>query len=321
MNNNFSIAPMMNCTDRHCRYFMRLLSPSALLYTEMVTAAAIQHSDSQHFLSYNNEEHPLALQLGGSNPKWMANAASKAHKLEFDEININVGCPSDRVQSGHFGACLMASPNTVSECYKAMSNVTDIPITIKTRIGLDDNDSYEFLFKFVESLAFAGCKKFIIHARIAVLNGLSPKENRTVPPLNYNRVFRLKQEFPDLEIILNGGISNITDVELALSKLDGVMIGRQAYYQPYFLAELEKYFNLNYCLPARRDIVNKMTTYIDKELNEGVSLNNITRHMLGLYAGQNGAKIWRRTISEKSHHESAGSEILTEALNAISIAA
>ncbi len=321
MNTNFSVAPMMNWTNRHCRYFMRLLSPSALLYTEMITAAAIKHNESVRFLDYSNEEHPLALQLGGNNPQWMANAASKANFYKYDEININVGCPSDKVQSGQFGACLMGSPRVVSDCYRAMSEVTDIPISIKTRIGIDDNDNFEFLFKFVDSLAFAGCQKFIIHARIAILNGLSPKENRTIPPLNYDRVFNLKKEFPNLEIILNGGISNVSKVDSTLKKLDGVMIGRQAYYQPYFLAELENFFNPNYFLPDRESIVNQMIPYIDKVLSEGGSLNNVTRHMLGLYNGMPGAKIWRRIISEKAHHKSAGSEVLTEALNAISIIA
>ena len=319
MNTNFSVAPMMNWTNRHCRYFMRLLSPSALLYTEMITAAAIKHNDSERFLDYSNEEHPLALQLGGSNPQWMANAASKANFYKYDEININVGCPSDKVQSGQFGACLMGSPKIVSDCYTAMSEVTDIPISIKTRIGIDDNDNFDFLFKFVDSLALAGCQKFIIHARIAILNGLSPKENRTIPPLNYDRVFNLKKAFPKLEIILNGGISNVSQVDSALKKLDGVMVGRQAYYQPYFLAELENFLNPNYLLPNRENIVNQMIPYIDKVLSEGGSLNNVTRHMLGLYNGMPGAKIWRRIISDKAHHKSTGSEVLTEALNAISI--
>ncbi|MBM37457.1 MAG: tRNA dihydrouridine(20/20a) synthase DusA [Woeseia sp.] len=319
MNAIFSVAPMMNWTNRHCRYFMRLLSPSAFLYTEMITAAAIKYNDSARFLDYSNEEHPLALQLGGNDPQLMANAASKAHFYKYDEININVGCPSDKVQSGQFGACLMASPTTVSKCYKAMAEATDIPISIKTRIGIDNNDNYDFLFKFVDSLALAGCRKFIIHARIAILSGLSPKENRMVPPLNYDRVFKLKKDFPNLEIVLNGGLTNLSQIDLALKKLDGIMIGRQAYYQPYFLAELENFFNPNHFLPNRQDIVNQMIPYIDKVLSEGGSLNNVTRHMLGLYNGMPGAKIWRRIISERSHHKSAGSEVLNEALNAISI--
>lgn len=317
MTANISVAPMMDWTDRHCRYFMRLLSPSAFLYTEMVTAAAIHHGDSERFLRFNDDEHPLALQLGGSDPQWMASATSKAHDYGYDEININVGCPSDKVQSGQFGACLMASPDTVAECYRAMSDVTDIPITVKTRIGINDLDSYEFLVNFVEPLIAAGCQKFIIHARIAILDGLSPKENRMVPPLNYDRVYRLKRDFPDLEIVINGGLADIAQVEQVLQYLDGAMIGRQAYHQPYFLAELEQHFNPQNSLPDRRDIVDQMLPYIDEVLRGGEPLGRITRHMLGLYAGQLGARAWRRSISENAHREGAGSEVLINALNAM----
>jgi len=318
---SISVAPMMDWTDRHCRYFMRLLSPSVFLYTEMVTAAAIYHGDSDRFLRFNDEEHPLALQLGGSDPKWMASAASKAHDYKYDEININVGCPSDKVQSGQFGACLMATPDTVAECYRAMKDITDIPITVKTRIGIDNLDSYEFLVNFIEPLIDAGCRKFIIHARIAVLDGLSPKENRMVPALNYNRVYRLKHDFPDLEIVINGGLTDITQVEHVLQHLDGAMIGRQAYYQPYFLAELEQYFNPQSALPDRRDIVEQMLPYIDEVIQYGEPIGRVTRHMLGLYAGQPGARKWRRSISENAHRKGAGVEILIDALNAMSIAA
>ena len=237
MISRISIAPMMDWTDRHCRYFMRLLSPSALLYTEMVTAAAIVHGDAERFLRFNEEEHPVALQLGGSDPEWMARATELASRYGYDEININVGCPSDRVQSGQFGACLMASPERVAACFAAMQAETDAPVTVKSRIGIDDQDSYEFLLAFIEPLVAAGCRKFIVHARIAILEGLSPKENRSVPPLNYERVFRLKHDFPELEIVINGGLTGIEQVDSVLEHVDGAMIGRQAYHQPYFLAE------------------------------------------------------------------------------------
>lgn len=312
---------MMDWTDRHCRYFMRLLSPSALLYTEMVTAAAIHHGDAERLLRYSGEEHPIALQLGGSNSEWMASATRKAAEFAYDEININVGCPSDRVQSGQFGACLMAQPETVADCYRAMKAETDIPITVKTRVGIDDRDSDEFLWRFVDTLAAAGCRKFIVHARIAILEGLSPKENRTVPPLNYDRVYRLKRDRPERSIVINGGIAEISQVEAALQQVDGVMIGRQAYHQPYFLAELEQHFDPAWPLPTRREVVEKMLPYIESVLSSGEPLHRVTRHMLGLYAGQPGARAWRRTISENAHRQGAGTELIINALNAMPIAA
>jgi tRNA-dihydrouridine synthase A len=313
----FSVAPMMDWTDRHCRYFMRLLSPSAMLYTEMVTAAAIHHGDAHRFLRFNEEEHPLALQLGGSEPGWMASATATASDYDYDEININVGCPSDKVQSGQFGACLMARPETVADCFRAMSEKTDIPVTVKTRIGIDDKDSFEFLRRFVESLAMAGCRKFVVHARIAILDGLSPKENRSVPPLDYERVYRLKREYPELEIVINGGVADIATVDEVLEHVDGAMIGRQAYHQPYFLAELEHHFNPQRLLPDRRDIVEKMLPYVESVLADGEPLGRVTRHMLGLYAGQPGARAWRRYISEHAHKKGAGCEVLVDALAAI----
>jgi len=308
---------MMDWTDRHCRYFMRLLSPSVFLYTEMVTAAAIHHGDAHRFLRFNAEEHPLALQLGGSEPEWMASATAKASEYRYDEININVGCPSDKVQSGQFGACLMAHPQTVAECYRAMSMETDIPITIKTRIGIDDKDSDAFLWSFVECLREAGCRKFLVHARIAILDGLSPKENRTIPPLNYDRVYRLKRDFPDLEIVINGGLAEVAEVEAVLEHVDGAMIGRQAYQRPYFLAELERHFNPGFELPQRHEIVERMLPYIESVLKDGEPLGRVTRHMLGLYAGQPGARAWRRFISEHAHRQGAGSEVLVGALAAL----
>ncbi len=321
MRSRIAVAPMMDWTDQHCRYFMRLLSPSAFLYTEMVTAAAIHHGDADRFLRFNDEENPLALQLGGSEPEWMASATRRAAAYGYDEININVGCPSDRVQSGQFGACLMAHPDIVAECYRAMLRATDIPISVKTRIGIDNKDSYEFLASFIERLVEAGCRKFVVHARIAILDGLSPKENRTVPALNYDRVYRLKRDYPGLEIVINGGLAGCEQIDEVLQHVDGAMVGRQAYHQPYFLAELEHHFNPQMALPDRREIVEKMLPYIDRELSNGEPLGRITRHMLGLFAGQPGARAWRRYISENAHREGAGTEVLISALNAMPIAA
>ena len=312
---------MMDWTDRHCRYFMRLLSPSALLYTEMVTAAAIVHGDADRFLHFNEEEHPIALQLGGSDPDWMAQATAKAAGYGYDEININVGCPSDRVQSGQFGACLMANPALVADCFKAMQKEIDAPVTVKSRIGINDQDSYEFLVDFVEPLVAAGCRKFIVHARIAILEGLSPKENRTVPPLNYERVYQLKRDFPALEIVINGGLTTAAQVDEVLEHVDGAMIGRQAYHQPYFLAELEHHFNPAWDRPSRADVVEAMLPYIERERAAGVPFNSISRHLLGLFAEQTGARAWRRYISEHAPREGAGGEVLVNALNAMPAAA
>jgi len=312
---------MMDWTDRHCRYFMRLLSPSAFLYTEMVTAAAIVHGDADRFLRYSDEEHPIALQLGGSRPDWMAEATSKAASYNYDEININVGCPSDRVQSGQFGACLMASPDVVAECVVAMQKETDIPVTVKSRIGIDGQDSYDFLRAFIEPVAAAGCRRFIVHARVAILEGLSPKENRTIPPLDYERVYQLKRDYPELEIVINGGLASLEQVDVVLGQVDGAMIGRQAYHQPYFLAELEHHFNPALAMPSRQDIVEKIVPYVDQQVGTGASLNSITRHVLGLFAGQPGARAWRRYISEHAHRDGAGSEVLINALNAMPVAA
>ncbi len=321
MRSRIAVAPMMDWTDRHCRYFLRLLSPSAFLYTEMVTAAAIHHGDAERFLQYNKDEHPIALQLGGSNPEWMARATRKAAAYGYDEININVGCPSDRVQSGQFGACLMASPTIVADCFRAMQEQVDTPVTVKTRIGIDDRDSYDFLKTFVDALVEAGCRKFVVHARIAILDGLSPKDNRTVPPLNYARVYRLKREYPDLEIVINGGLADVHQVDEVLQLVDGAMIGRQAYHQPYFLAELEHHFNPDWPLPERREIVEQMLPYIDSVIAAGVPLARVTRHMLGLFAGQPGARSWRRYISEHAHVHGAGTEVLVNALNSMPLAA
>ena len=312
---------MMDWTDRHCRYFMRLLSPGVGLYTEMITAAAIHHGDKENLLRFDESEHPLAIQLGGSDPELMVAAARDAAAAGYDEININVGCPSDRVQSGAFGACLMETPDLVAECFRAMSAAIDVPITIKTRIGINENDSWDYLRRFVDPLVDAGCRKFIVHARIAILAGLSPKENRTVPPLNYERVFRLKRELPELEIVLNGGVSDCGQVDEILEHVDGVMVGRQAYHDPYFLAELENRYLGGRDLPGRREIVERMLPYVERELAAGERLSRITRHMLGLFAGQPGARSWRRVISENAHKVDAGPEVLLSGLDAIPEAA
>jgi len=313
-----AVAPMMDWTDRHCRYFMRLLSPGALLYTEMVTANAIHYGDADALLRYEPSEHPLAVQLGGSDPAMMADAARRSADMGYDEININVGCPSDRVQSGQFGACLMATPQVVADCFKEMQAEVEVPVTVKTRIGIDDQDSDEFFLSFVDTLVAAGCKRFIVHARIAILDGLSPKENRTVPPLNYDRVYRLKDKYPDLEVFLNGGVTEIAQVDDILTRVDGAMIGRQAYHHPYFLAELEQHFNPEWQLPSRRTIIEQMLPYIDNEIRAGERLGRITRHMVGLFSGMPGARAWRRYLSENAFREGAGVEVINEALDAMS---
>jgi tRNA-dihydrouridine synthase A len=316
-----SIAPMMDWTDRHCRYFMRLLSPSAFLYTEMVTAAALKHGDAVRLLRFDSSEHPVALQIGGSDPTLMADAASLGADEGYDEININVGCPSDRVQSGQFGACLMSNPALVADCVRAMRSVVDIPVTIKTRIGIDDLDNYDFLRRFIDANVEAGCDTFIVHARKAILAGLSPKENRSVPPLDYDRVYRLKQDLPHLRIILNGGIASVAQCRRHLECVDGVMIGRQAYHQPWFLAELEQAFGNGSSPPSRHDVVQQMLPYIEIEIAAGAELKHITRHMLGLFAGLPGARAWRRYLSENAHRTGGGIEVLETALTKLPQAA
>ena len=307
----------MDWTDRHCRFFMRLLSPSVVLYTEMVTAAALEHGDADRLLRFDASEHPIALQIGGSDPELMASAARLGADTGYDEININVGCPSDRVQSGQFGACLMAQPALVADCVRAMKAVVDIPVTIKTRIGIDDFDSYEFLRAFIEANIQAGCDTFDVHARKAILKGLSPKENRSVPPLDYDRVYRLKEDFPELTIILNGGIATVAECRQHLEHVDGVMIGRQAYQQPWFLTELEQAFGNGNAPPTRDEVVTKMLPYVERELAAGAELKHITRHMLGLFAGLPGARAWRRYLSENAHRDGGGIEVLETALEGI----
>jgi tRNA-dihydrouridine synthase A len=312
---------MMDWTDRHCRYFLRLLTPSALLYTEMVTAAAIVHGDADRLLRYDVAEHPVALQLGGSDVDWMTSAAAIAADFSYDEININVGCPSDRVQSGQFGACLMAVPDIVAACFTSMQDKVDVPVTVKTRIGIDDQDSYDFLRRFVDALVDAGCSKFIVHARKAILQGLSPKENRSIPPLKHDRVFGLKRDYPELQIVLNGGVKTLPQIDEILGKVDGVMIGREAYHNPYFLAQLEEHLNPDWSKPSRRDVVEQMLPYIERELAAGERLSRITRHMTGLFLGRPGARAWRRYLAENAYHETADTDILINALKEMPMAA
>lgn len=317
-----AVAPMMDWTDRHCRYFLRLLSPRVRLYTEMVTAKALIHGDDRRLLRFDPAEHPVALQLGGSDPGEMARAAEMGAEIGYDEININVGCPSDRVRDGQFGACLMSRPDTVAECVAAMREAVDVPITVKTRIGIDDHDSYGFLCDFVVRVAEAGCGRFIVHARIAILGGLSPKENRTVPPLDYERVYRLKREHPDLVIALNGGIRAVDEVSTHFREVDGVMIGREAYQNPWFLVELEKHLGREEGLPENRhEVLERMLPYVERELAAGTGLKAIARHLLGLFAGQPGARAWRRHLSENAHRPGAGVEVLQAAAEQPELAA
>ena len=313
--NRLSVAPMLDWTDRHCRYFHRLLSQQTLLYTEMITTGAILHGKGD-FLEYNEQEHPLALQLGGSNPVDLAACAKLAGERGYDEINLNVGCPSDRVQNGRFGACLMAEPELVADCVSAMREVTDIPITVKTRIGIDDQDSYEFLTKFVSTVSEkGGCEQFTIHARKAWLSGLSPKENREIPPLDYDRAYQIKKDFSDLVIAVNGGVTTLEQTKEHLQHLDGVMIGREAYHSPFILAEVDQQiFGLDTPIKKRSQVVEEMYPYIERELLNGASLGHISRHMLGLFQSMPGARQWRRYISENAHKKGAGIEVMQTAL-------
>ena len=287
--NRFSIAPMLDWTDRHCRYFHRLLTRNTLLYTEMVTTGAILFGKGD-YLQYSADEHPIALQLGGSDPDALAKCARIAEERGYDEINLNVGCPSDRVQNGRFGACLMASSQLVADCVAAMRAEVSIPVTVKSRIGIDDLDSYEFLCDFIETVKQSGCDTFIVHARKAWLSGLSPKENRDIPPLDYERVYQLKRDYPQLIIAINGGITDLAQIKEHLLHVDGVMVGREAYQNPYMLA------------------------HIDEHLQSGGYLSHITRHMLGLFQGVPGARAWRRYLSENATRKGAGTEVLLAAL-------
>lgn len=310
----FSVAPMMDWTDKHDRYFLRLIAPDILLYTEMITSQALLHGDKNRLLDFNPEEHPVALQLGGSDPDLLARCAAIGEAAGYDEINLNVGCPSPRVSSGRFGACLMLEPAVVAACVSAMKATVSVPVTVKCRIGVDEHDSEEALHHFVTLAKQAGCDKLIIHARKAWLKGLSPKQNREIPPLRYDVVYRLKQAYPSLPIIINGGIKSLADIDQHLQHVDGVMIGREAYHNPYFLAEIQSnYMNKNNLLD-RKAVVEMLLPYISRQLLNGVKLSSMTRHILGLFQGQRGAAIWRRHLSQHAHKEGAGVEVVQQAL-------
>jgi tRNA-dihydrouridine synthase A len=315
LDRRFCVAPMMDWSDRHCRMFWRQLTRSAVLYTEMVTTGAIIHAGPERFLQFNTDEQPLALQLGGSNPADLAQCAKIAEDWGYDEVNLNCGCPSDRVQSGMFGACLMAEPQLVADCIKAMQDACSIPVTVKHRIGIDDMESYEELVAFVAPIAATGCKTFIVHARKAWLQGLSPKQNREIPPLDYAMVHRLKQDFPELEIIVNGGIETLEQCEQQLQSVDGVMLGRAAYHNPYLLADVDSrfYAQRQAAVKSREQVLLDFLPYVEEQLRLGVALNHISRHLLGLFQRVAGAKQFRRHISENAHKKGAGIEVLEQA--------
>ncbi|MEZ5827763.1 MAG: tRNA dihydrouridine(20/20a) synthase DusA [Hyphomicrobiales bacterium] len=314
----FCVAPMMEWTDRHCRSFMRLISKHAFLYTEMVTAEAVLFGDRERVLGFSAAEHPVGLQLGGSDPEKLAEAARVGTEWGYGEINLNIGCPSDRVQSGQFGACLMAEPDLVADCVKAMDNAVSLPITVKCRIGIDDQDGEESLNRFIDTVSDAGCRTFIVHARKAWLQGLSPKENRDVPPLDHARVHRLKERRADLEIIVNGGIASLEEAEPHLGPLDGVMLGRAAYADPYLLADVDRVLYGAKERPLSRiDVLDQFMAYVERELSRGVRLNAMTRHILGLFHGQPRARMFRRHIAENAHLDGAGIEVLEQARDII----
>lgn len=310
----FCLAPMMDWSDRHCRYFWRLLSQRARLYSEMVTTGAIIHGDRDRFLSFNAAEHPIALQLGGSDPQALAECTKIAEAYGYDEVNLNCGCPSDRVQEGRIGACLMAEPETVADCVSAMRHATSLPVTVKHRIGIDDHDSEEHLHHFVSTVAAAGCQVFIVHARKAWLQGLSPKENREIPPLDYALVARLKQSFPELTIVINGGVTSLEQSQSLLEEVDGVMLGREAYHNPYVLADVDqRLFDDDRNVASRDDVFQAFLPYCSEQLQQGGKLNHMTRHIMGLYAGQPGGRLFRRYLSEHATRPNAGIDILTAA--------
>jgi tRNA-dihydrouridine synthase A len=320
LDRRISVAPMMDYTDRHCRYFLRLLSPGALLYTEMVTATAILRGDTTRLLAFDPAEHPLALQLGGSDPDELARAAQIGESYGYDEVNLNCGCPSDRVRSGRFGACLMGEPALVAECVSAMRAAVNLPITVKCRIGIDpmpadQSDAYAMLVGFIATVAATGCDVFIIHARSAILNGLSPKENREIPPLRYDVVARLRREFPNLTFILNGGVRTVAEVQRHLQDFHGVMLGREAYHNPYLLALLHRQVTApDWQLPSRESIVEQFAHYVGVRVAEGHRLRNMVRHIQGLYAGLPNVRPWRRFLSEQSAQPAAAPSLLIDAL-------
>ncbi|MGV6806927.1 MAG: tRNA dihydrouridine(20/20a) synthase DusA [bacterium] len=311
----FSVAPMMDYTDRHCRYFHRLISQHTLLYTEMVTTGAIIHGDKTRHLFFDPFEHPVALQLGGSDPGDLALCSKLASDMNYDEINLNCGCPSDRVVSGKFGAIMMKEPDLVADCVKAMVDGSDTPVTVKHRIGVDDLDSYAFLCDFVGRVADAGCETFIVHARKAWLSGLSPKQNREIPPLDCERVYQLKLDFPELEIIINGGIKTLEETSDHLKHVDGVMMGREAYHNPYILADVDRlFYGSEQEPPSRTTILQQFNDYMADQCEGGLKPSNLTRHILGLFQGMPGARKFRRYISERAHLVESGDTLLIDAL-------
>jgi len=315
----FSVAPMMDWTDRRCRYFHRLLTRKTVLYTEMVTSGAVVFGDREHLIGFDPAEHPLVLQLGGSDPSELAKACQIAEGFGYDGINLNVGCPSDRVKSGNFGASLMADPELVGRCIGAMKKAVEIPVTVKCRIGIDDQDEDRDLDRFVEVVADAGCATFIIHARKAWLKGLSPKENRDIPPLNYQRVYRLKEKRPELEIHINGGINTLAEAKQHLQFVDGVMMGRSAYQQPFLLASVDsELFGCENPVDNREAVVELLQPFINKQLASGMKLPQVSRHILGLFHARPGARLWRRHLAENAHLPDAGIEVLNDALAFVS---
>lgn len=319
ISHKLSVAPMLDWTDRHCRYFYRIMSKHTVLYTEMVTTGAILFGKGD-YLSFNDEEHPVVLQLGGSDPVALAECAKMAEQKGYDEININVGCPSDRVQNGRFGACLMAEPQLVAECVQKMQAVVDIPVTVKSRIGIDDLDSYEFLHNFIDVVSSAGCDHFIVHARKAWLSGLSPKQNREVPPLDYQRVYKIKDDFPALEISINGGIKSLAEANEHLMRLDGVMIGREIYQSPYLLAQADNtIWNTNTPIISRIEVIDAMVEYTNQYVAQGGRAWHVARHMLGLCNGLPGARQFRRYLSENASNVGANGNLLIDALQKVSL--
>ncbi|TNF90524.1 MAG: tRNA dihydrouridine(20/20a) synthase DusA [Gammaproteobacteria bacterium] len=315
VNRRFCIAPMMDCSDRHSRFFLRLFSANILLYTEMVTAAAVVNGDRDRLLGFSQEEHPLAVQLGGSDPELLYRAAQICHEYGYDEINLNCGCPSDRVQSGSFGACLMLEPALVAECVAALKSATPLPVTVKHRTGVDQQDNYDAFAGFAAAQIDAGAEALIVHARNAWLQGLSPKQNREIPPLKYDWVYRLKRDFPKQEIIINGGIRSLEDCVLHLRQVDGVMLGREPYSNPYLLHRVDRViFDREPAdSPGRFELLHRFYPYIEQQLARGVPLTRIVRHLTGLFNGQPNARRWRRFLSENAYRKSAGIEVLRQA--------
>jgi len=314
----FSVAPMMDWTDRHDRFFLRLVTRHARLYTEMVTTGAVIHGDRDHLLGFDVGEHPVALQLGGNDPDELARAAAVAAAFGYDEINLNVGCPSDRVQSGRFGACLMAEPRLVAEGVAAMRQAVPVPVTVKHRIGIDDRDSYAELTDFVGTVAEAGCRVFVVHARKALLSGLSPRENREVPPLRYDVVHRLKGDFPGLSVIVNGGLQDLDAAQAQLERVDGVMLGRAAYQNPYLLAGVDRrFFGDDRPVRTRHQVVEALIPYVERHLAAGGRLQHVSRHIIGLFQGCPGARAWRRYLSEHAYKDGAGAEVVLAALSQV----